>query len=256
MASALSAEKGTVVPLFNLTWRPIKDLKVGVKEAEKPHSVRMFDGLDLKDAPWQYRDGRVWVRIAELDVHSGQMLVIRYGPLPEDNRMQTMKKRAVRHLSSEDRQALSAGAWFVGFFPDWDLASKLVPLLSHPAWAVRRAAAESIGRLEYVSAGKKLMAASGEEKDPHVLADQLLSLARLGVPKTARLCEDVVRKNKRVIPRVAALRALTMLLSQEEKANASLSRYARAAAQRCSDHPDQRISVTADKLNEALRRVE
>lgn len=252
MASPLSTENGTAIVLFNLTWKPVKDLEVGLTEPGEPHSVRMFDNLALRPADWEYREGRVWIEVPELDVHRGQIILVRRRPAPEDGRLERMRARTARQLESEQWRALSAGAWFAGFYPRWNLAPKLTPLLEHSSWAVRRAAAESVGRLRHRPASESLLAAACGETDPHALADQILALARLGRPETPALCETTLRDADRVIPRRAALRALRMLIEQTDEPPPLLTERARRAVKTLSDHPDRRLSGAAEELSQTL----
>src|SRR5690606_19439255 len=90
---------------------------------------------------------------------------------------------------SDDWQVLSAAAWFAGFYAQWELAPQLVGLLKHNHWAVRRSAAESLGRLEYAPAGKALREVIDGEHDTHALADELHALVRLRHRDAARLCQ-------------------------------------------------------------------
>ena len=55
--------------------------------------------------------------------------------------------------------------------------------MTHEDWRVRRASAESLGRLAPDGAGSAIVAAFAKETDNHAKADQLHALARLGSDK-------------------------------------------------------------------------
>ncbi len=62
------------------------------------------------------------------------------------------------------------------------------PLLKHDHWAVRRSAAESIGRLRYSVAAADVKAALERESDTHALADELIALVLLRHADAKALC--------------------------------------------------------------------
>lgn len=93
-----------------------------------------------------------------------------------------------------------------GFFPEWKLAEKLPPLLKHDHWAVRRSAAESIGRLRYQAAATAVNAALDREADTHALADELMALVHLRHPEARSLC-DRYRRHTDPFVRTEAERA-------------------------------------------------
>ncbi len=186
MASALSTEAGTVVILYNMHAEAQTNLVVSLKEPDRPHSVQ-WCGWDrrLVDLPYAYTNGCVEMSGFNLP-GSGAMIVVRRTPAPADDRLNIMQRNAERDLGSDDWQAMSAGAWFAGFFADWNLGDRLIPLLTHEHWAVRRSAAESLGRLEFKPALKALQAALDKETDSHALVDQLDALSRLDPKEAAR----------------------------------------------------------------------
>ena len=189
MASPLSTADGTVVILHNMFHLDQTNLTLSLKEPARPHSVQWCDSRrQLVDLPFEYANGRMTVANLALP-KDGTMIVVRRKPAPSDNRLERMRSDAEQHLSSPDWQTASAGAWFAGFFPDWNLAPRLVPMLKHEHWAVRRSAAESLGRLRYSNASAALRAAIDRETDSHALADQLIALVQLRHRDAAALCK-------------------------------------------------------------------
>lgn len=178
VASPISTEDGTVIVLYNMNPGPKRNVEVVLKEAQKPHSVEVFDGLDLVQLPYEYKDGRVRARLEQLD--GGQMVVVRRRPAPKDDRLDATRSRTEKQLAATDWQSLSAGAWFAGFFPGWNLADKIVPLLKHERWEVRRVAAESLARLGKPETADAVAAAAEKETDAHALGDMLYALGSLG----------------------------------------------------------------------------
>lgn len=186
MASVLSAPGGSVIVLHDMEQGPRRNLRITLAEAAKPHSVQAFKGMTLEPMPFEYKDGRVTLTLPELQ--GGQMILVRRTPAPRDDRLEEMRQRTLQQLESSDPLALSAGAWFAGFFPAWKLGDRLLPLLTHARWEVRRAAVESLSRLNLPAVGDRLAALALQEKDTHVLADTLLALARLRHPQAEELC--------------------------------------------------------------------
>mgnify|MGYP002020017087 CR=1 FL=1 len=88
-----------------------------------------------------------------------------------------MEARAVKLLASDDPMDLSAGAWFAGFHPEWNLQESILPLVGHSRWEVRRSAVEAVGRLRYGPAAPKLADMVEDDPDDHVRADALRALA-------------------------------------------------------------------------------
>jgi len=186
VAAPMSTEAGTVLILYNMRPTPLANVKIGLAEPAPPRGVAAFDCDRLVRLPFEYRDGRVWVTLRELD--GGQMIVVRRKPAPPDDRWTKMRERTEQQLASTDWQALSAGAWFAGFFPDWGLGPKVVPLLKHDRWQVRRAAAEAIGQLHHLAALNELAATIETERDTHALADELAALCYLEPVRGGKVC--------------------------------------------------------------------
>lgn len=205
MATATDSEAGSVVILYNMRPNPRKNLTVRLREPKAPHSVETFEGLKLRPAPFEYRDG--WVEVPLADFDEGQIVVVRRGPKPADDRVAKMRERTIAQLAVSDPEDLSAGAWFAGYYPEWNLGEQVAALLEHPTWNVRRAAAEAIGRMKFHSAGERLYVVSQNEKDAHVLADQLLALAAIQHPCLAERCLAAL-SHPNYLVRVAAMRGL------------------------------------------------
>jgi hypothetical protein len=211
LTSAIGTDAGTVVILYHMLHihkdRP--GLTVTTAEPGRPHSVQQIANGGLVDVPFDYADGQVVLRDWTLP-GSGAMLVIRRRPPAPDDRLALMRQSTTAHLAADQWQALSAGAWFAGFFPEWDMGSRLVPLLAHEHWAVRRSAVEALGRLQHQAAVPALLAAVGEETDAHVLADALYAIARLQGTEAATLCESYA-EHPRTVVRDAVARAKPLL---------------------------------------------
>ncbi len=219
MASPVGTEAGTVVVLYNMIAATNENVVFTVKAPGKPHSVQVIRGRSREPKPWpfplsnfplgervlpsgtgapedlpyEYADGAVKMTLPKLpDPGDGWLLVVRHTPPPPDPRLEEMRKNAVANLASDDWETLSAGAWFAGFYPDWGLGAKLVPLLKHPHWTVRRSAAEGLGRMKFAAASGELRKAIDGEKDAHVLADMLIALDRLAHPDVPALAKKLV----------------------------------------------------------------
>ncbi|MHB0935578.1 MAG: HEAT repeat domain-containing protein [Armatimonadota bacterium] len=209
MTNAISTDAGTVVLLFNMDAAAATDVMVTLREPVKPRSVQTFDSFKLADLPYEYADGLVKILLRQIP-GDGAMIVVRRTAPPADSRPAAMRRTAEQALASMDWQALSAGAWLAGFFPDWRLASNLLPLLKHEHWAVRRSAAEALGRLGYRPAAPAIRAALDRETDAHAMADELYALARLGHRDATALCEKYRQQVNPVI-RTEAERAEVLL---------------------------------------------
>ena len=210
MTTPISTPAGTVIILYNMNPDDQTGLTISLKEQAKPHSVQWCDSTRrLVDLPYAYADGRVAITNFALP-RTGAMIVVRRTPAPADNRLAVMRATAETGIASTDWQAASAGAWFAGFFPDWQLAPKIVPLLQNTNWAVRRSAAEALGRLGYRAAGRELRAALDKETDAHALADELCALAQLGHRDAPALCRKY-REHDNVFVRGEAMRAESLL---------------------------------------------
>jgi len=252
LASPITSANGTAVVLFNLMPRgAIDDVKIGVKQPQKPHSVQVFDGLRLVESAYEHSNDRVWVTIPRMEEwgrEATQIIVIRDSPAPPDNRIDKMKALALKNLSSTDPRAVTAGAWFAGFFPEWNLGPRLVPLVKHKEWTVRRAAVESLSRLNHKVAADALATACGEETDSHALGDMLVALAKFDHPETAALCRKGMR-HKKAFARRQALKALAILASPDRgKVKESLRTICMKAAKEGSGDPDPRVHGEATRL--------
>lgn len=201
MASALSSENGTVIVLYNMRPLPLKELEIQLKEPARPLSVQAFKGLELVDVPFDYRDGSAVLTLPVLD--GAQMVLVRRRLAPLDDRLEEIHKRTLAELDSKDPQELSAGAWFAGFYPQWKLADRIVPLLNHPRWQVRRSAAESLGRLGQASAASFLVSAVHSEKDSNALGEDILALARLHDDATPATALELLKRDDPLVRRLA-----------------------------------------------------
>ena len=182
MAMPLSTPKGTVIILYPMGNREYEDLVITLREPAAPRLVQAFNAeQELVDIPFRHAGDTLHITLKRLP-WEGQMILVRRGAAPPDTRLADMRKRAEAHLAGNDWQTLSAGAWFAGFHPSWQLAGKIVPLLKHEHWAVRQSAAEALGRLEHGPAAAALRAAVEKETDAHALVDELRALAKLGDP--------------------------------------------------------------------------
>lgn len=193
MASPLSTEAGTVIVLYNMRTSRRDGLTLRLREDARPISVQRFgdDGMTLVDQPFDHADGHVTLSL-DLAAGEAQMVLIRRAAAAPDDRLERMKARTVAQLESDDWQALLAGAWCAAFFPQWNLAERIRPLLEHEHWAVRRSAAEALGRLDDQASADTLAALVKGETDAHALGDMLLALARLDHPRTVELCHAML----------------------------------------------------------------
>lgn len=210
-ATPISTDAGTVVVMYDLHASPSNDVVLTLREPARPHSVQTFDGNGaLIDLPFEFADGEARISIKQI-TWNGMMVVVRRKPAPADDRLATMRATAEAGLASDNWQALSAAAWFAGFYPDWKLAPKLTPLLKHKNWAVRRSAAEALGRLAHRESAAAILEALDTETDSHALADELHALVRLRDPKAKALCEKY-RESEDVFLQREAGRAMATLL--------------------------------------------
>ena len=88
-------------------------------------------------------------------------------------------------------------------------------MLGHEHWAVRRSAAEALGRLRYKPGAKAIRAAIGKETDTHALADELYALAQLKHRDSQSLCRKY-RRHPDVFVRREAKRAAALLPSKKK----------------------------------------
>ena len=218
VAAPISTEDGTVIVLYNMQANPLRAVEVTLREPRKPHSVEAFDGMDLESLPFEFRDGRIRMTLDELG--TGQMIVVRREPAPPDDRREQIRTRTAAMLSSSEWQAVSAGAWTAGFFPEWELADKLTPLLAHQRWEVRRVMAESLGRLRHREAADSLLAAIQKETDAHALGDEILALGQTGDPRAQDVCVKHLSHSNWFVRRQSLLGAEALLRGGGELAEA------------------------------------
>ena len=190
MTTPISTDAGTAIIMFNMFFQDRTNLTVSLKEPARPFSVEWCgNNQQLAPLSYEYVNGRVVISNLNLPPQ-GTMILVRRKPAPADDRLAVMKATAEQGIASTDWQAASAGAWFAGFFPTWNLAPKIIPLLSHEHWAVRRSAAEALGRLGHKPAADALSAAIAGETDTHALADELYALAQLNPAAAQKFCQQ------------------------------------------------------------------
>lgn len=242
MANALSTPDGTVVVLFNMHPTPREGVEVSLREPVKPHSVETFDRLALKPLPYEYRDGRIHMALPNLD--GGQMIVVRRRPAPPDDRLEVERKRTKGLLASNEPMDLAAGAWSAGFHPEWQMAGKIIPLVNHERWEVRRSAAEALGRLKHTAAGDAIAAALAKEADAHAKGDQIVALTKLRHPKAREYCVALM-SDRRIFVKRQAMRAAKALLADATGKELPLEGERRAFAERVAElalqEPDVRV---------------
>ncbi len=189
MTGVLGTEAGSVLILYHAyyAYQARSNLTVTLKEPAAPHSVQQVEDGKLLDVPFSYADGRVTLTNWTLP-WNGTVLAVRRKPAPPDERPAAMRAAAEKNLADQDWQAASAGAWFAGFFPEWQLGPRVAPLLAHEHWAVRRSAAEALGRMGHKDGAGALRAALEKETDSHALADELYALAQLDPGDARKLC--------------------------------------------------------------------
>jgi len=243
MAVPLESAAGTVVVLHNMHPSPRRDLQISLREPAKPHSVEAFEKLTLKPLPFEHRDGRIHMTLPVLD--GGQMIAVRRRPAPPDDRTEKERKRTESQLASAEPLGLAAGAWFAGFHPEWQMANKIVPLVHHERWEVRRSAAESLGRLGHATAGDEIAAALSREADNHAKGDQIMALAALKHPRAAGFCLQLLTGSNIFVKRQAIRAALLLLpeaLTEDESADESQRAFASEAAELALQEPDARVT--------------
>ncbi len=180
---------------------PRKNLTVELLEPAKPVSVQTFSGLELVDLPFDYHDGKVVMTLPVLE--DAQMILVRRKPAPADVRLEALHQNTLVQLDSKEWESLSAGAWFTGFHPEWKLADRLIPMLNHEHWQVRRSAAEALGRLGYLPAGEAFLSAVHVEKDSHALGEEALALGRLHHDSMPKLSLELLDRDDPIIRRLA-----------------------------------------------------
>jgi hypothetical protein len=203
MATPISTPKGTVIVMYNMTPNTMNDVRITLHEPAAPVSVQGFnDESRLVDLPFKFDSGNVVINLAQIPWRGG-MIVVRREAAPVDNRIAEMRKTAEAVIVSEDWMARSAGAWFAGFFPEWSMGDALLPLLKDANWAVRRSAAEALGRLHHAAAGAPLRAMVDTETDAHVLADTVIALGKLKYPDLVAVCAKLSRHGDPVVRQAA-----------------------------------------------------
>ncbi len=208
LATPISAEAGTAIVFYNQNRATNENAVLTLKAPAPPHGVQVIRGgaSAPEDLPHTYTEGAVRIVLPQLPAtNDGLIITVRPKPAPPDPRPDEMRKNTEACLAaSEDWQALAAGAWFAGFFQEWNLAAKLPPLLKHENWSVRRSAAEALGRLKFAAAGDELRAAFDRERDPHVLADLLVALDRLQHRDVPALAGKLVEHDNPLVNNEAA----------------------------------------------------
>lgn len=184
MACPLSSENGTLVVLYNMHADARSNVVLRIREPRKPFSVEIFDDYKLVPLESEFADGVLSVKLPPFG--GAQMLSVRSRPPPKgyyEEKQAVMRAQAETLLATKDNpNAVSAGAFLASTDPAWGLAEKIVPLLKHKTWFVRRQAAETISLLDYSTAAKELAAAAATETDAHALAEEILALARFKHP--------------------------------------------------------------------------
>ncbi len=199
VAYPLTASNGTAIVLFNSNPYPIECLEFQLKEAQRPLSVMRFvDQFDLESLSYDWLEGQLRFVLPRLGENESQMVIIRTAENREDRRVEEMEKHVKELIGEEDWRARSAGVWMAGFFSGWGLERAIRERLEDPHYAVRRAAAESLGRLRFAPAAGDLRRQIERESDSHALSEMLMALARVGSAEDAlvitnyRLHRDVI----------------------------------------------------------------
>jgi hypothetical protein len=259
MTGALSTTGGTVVVLYNALPDALENVTLNLEEPRKPHSVEIFDGYRLAPLAYDYADGIVSAKLPPFV--TGQMVVVRRAPAPDDyaRKLAAMKAQAEALLASTNEVDLSAGAFLAAADPEWGLAGKVAPLLSHGSWMLRRQAAETLGWLGHTAGGDALAAAAAREEDAHALAEQILALARLKHPKARDLiAAHVTGAEKRIhVKRMSVLAATEWLFgsgarTNEVKPAAADVEFGRRIAECALADPDARVQREGTRLREKL----
>lgn len=244
VASPLTTAAGTAVVLYSTRPYALPSVTLSLKEAKAPVAVQAFDGLKLVDVPFTFANGRVQAELKNLS--GAQMVVFRRTPAPADDRVEALQAHAAALLAGADWRGISAGAWFAGLLPDAQLTPRLVPLLQHAEWGVRRSAAESLGRLKATAAGDALATAATMEKDAHAKGEMLLALARLGHPRTLDLARAGLADALPSV-RAYAIRGMTELAAAAPD-DAKLTAAVRELATQAVQDLDRRVYAPAATL--------
>lgn len=214
VATPLESERGTLVVLASMRPGPREGVEMRLREAAPPHSVQIFDGDRLVDLPFSHEDGVIKAVLPPFE--GGQMVAVRRTAPPADNRPEQMRVRAERLLASDLPASLSSGAFYAGHFPEWRLGDRLVPLLEHADWRVRRQAAEALGTAGHTAAGDALLARFAAESDSHVRGDLLVALARLGRAETRDHCLAALDGADVFVRRQAQIAARLLLFGDDD----------------------------------------
>jgi len=248
MAQPLTSNTGTVIVLYNMQGDTARNVTIRLKARKAPVRVQTFDDMTLLDLPFTFKDG--WVEMTVPALVREQMIAVHDVPAPADDRLQKLQAHTKELLASQDWEDLTAGAWFAGFYPEWKLTDRLLPLLDHENGMVRRAVAEALGRLKYTPAVDTLAARIPQEKHPHVCAEMLMSLAVLDDARFPALAQTAFDRPQAYI-QMQILRAARGYLTRKRAAG-KLTPELRAFGQRLFDRAvddlDQRISGEAVPL--------
>jgi hypothetical protein len=243
MASAMTSPDGTAILLHNMQPTPRRDLRIGLREPAAPASVETFAGSRLAPLAHEFRDGRVWVTLPELEAE--QIILVRRKPAPADLRSDELRQRTTTQLQSTDAMTLAAGAWFAGFHRDWKLAAQVAPLLQNKSWEVRRAAAEALGNIGDSAAGDAIVSALKTEKDAHVFGDALLALARLQHGAAERSLVEGMKHPSAFVRRQAVAGAESLARAAKPE---SMPQFARDLAKQAIADPDLRVRQSGISL--------
>ena len=256
LAHALSSTGGDVIVLANMRVDDLENIEVRLRCPAKPLSVQTFDDEgDLIDVPFTHAEGQVVFRVPHLPGflkgwnEIGRIYVIRTHPAPPDDRLAKLREQTNLELSSDDAETLAVAAWRAGFFPEWNLASGLPSLLTHEDWRVRRAVAESLGRLAPDGAEDALVAAFAKETDAHAKAEQLQALAHLE-SKSFPMLRDQLLKNSDPFLREEARLADERLHPKKPTKTIPAEPYAKALATRSPELLRQ-VFLNRDELTPA-----
>ena len=257
MATAQSTDDGTVIVLYNMRPESITPLTVTLNEATRPAVVQTFANDRLTDMPFEFADGQVTITLDQLHLHEGQMIVVRRNPAPADARLAVMKTRATGLLKSDDPLDLSAGAWFAGYHPEWQLGEAITPLLGHARWEVRRSAAEALGRLNHQPAASGLLQTVEQDTDNHVRADALHALALVDTATFVRVAPQYAQ-HENMIVRLETMRAIKSLLNRSRDSGTDESAVPHKAAllaiaKQCLSDTSQRVRHFAIELTGRLQ---
>ncbi len=271
MACPLSAEGGTLVVLYSMHAAARSNVVLHIREPRKPFSVEIFDDYKLVPLESDFANGLLSVKLPTFG--GAQMLSVRSQPPPKgyyEEKQAVMRAQAETLLADADNpNALSAGAFLAAADPSWGLAEKIVPLLKHKTWFVRRQAAETISMLEHNAAAKELAAAAATETDAHALAEEILALARFKNPAARDLIlkhlSDEGPARSIYLKRMITVAASEMLFEKGRTNAPALSKADRAfgikVAEAALDETDVRVQREGISLiarldpKEALKRA-